>query len=120
MAKKRTAPPPKARKAAPSKTPAARSLPKKVPVKKPAGRPVPKTHASPPSPRLEPSPQPALPPLPPPSVTPQLVLSVSFVRDGDEFLARLESLGGHITELKNRSLDQLLTLVAGELEDLLA
>jgi hypothetical protein len=49
-----------------------------------------------------------------------LVLSVSFVRDGDEFLARLESLGGHITELKNRSLDQLLTLVAGELEDLLA
>jgi len=48
------------------------------------------------------------------------VLSLSFVRDGDEFLARLESDGGHITELKNRSLDQLLTLVAGELEDLLA
>ncbi len=47
------------------------------------------------------------------------MLSVSFVRDGDEFLARLESYGGHITELKNRSLDQLLTLVAGELEDLL-
>ncbi len=48
------------------------------------------------------------------------VLSLSFVRDGDEFLARLETDGGHITELKNRSLDQLLTLVAGELEDLLA
>jgi hypothetical protein len=48
------------------------------------------------------------------------VLSLSFVRDGDEFLARLETDGGQITELKNRSLDQLLTLVAGELEDLLA
>ncbi len=47
------------------------------------------------------------------------VLSLSFVRDGDEFLARLETDGGQITELKNRSLDQLLTLVAGELEDLL-
>jgi len=47
------------------------------------------------------------------------LLSLSFVRDGDEFLARLETDGGHITELKNRSLDQLLTLVAGELEDLL-
>jgi sRNA-binding protein len=46
------------------------------------------------------------------------VLSLSFVRDGDEFLARLETDGGHITEFKNRSLDQLLTLVAGELEDL--
>ena len=47
------------------------------------------------------------------------VLSLSFVRDGDEFMARLETDSGHITELKNRSLDQLLTLVAGELEDLL-
>jgi hypothetical protein len=47
------------------------------------------------------------------------ILSLSFVRDGDEFLARLETDSGHITELKNRSLDQLLTLVAGELEDLL-
>ncbi len=34
-------------------------------------------------------------------------------------MARLETDAGHITELKNRSLDQLLTLVAGELEDLL-
>ena len=34
-------------------------------------------------------------------------------------LARLETDAGQITELKNRSLDQLLTLVAGELEDLL-
>ena len=47
------------------------------------------------------------------------VLSLAFVRDGDEFLARLESDSGQITELKNRSLDQLLTLVANELEDLL-
>jgi hypothetical protein len=47
------------------------------------------------------------------------VLSLSFVRDGDEFMARMESDAGQITELKNRSLDQLLTLVASELEDLL-
>ena len=47
------------------------------------------------------------------------LLSLSFLRDGDEFLARLETDAGQITELKNRSLDQLLTLVAGELEDLL-
>lgn len=47
------------------------------------------------------------------------MLSLSFLRDGDEFLARLETDVGQITELKNRSLDQLLTLVAGELEDLL-
>jgi hypothetical protein len=47
------------------------------------------------------------------------VLSLAFLRDGDEFLARMETDGGQITELKNRSLDQLLTLVANELEDLL-
>lgn len=47
------------------------------------------------------------------------VLSLSFLRDGDEFLARLETDGGQITELKSRALDQLLTLVASELEDLL-
>jgi hypothetical protein len=47
------------------------------------------------------------------------VLSLAFVRDGDEFMARLETDGGQITELKNRSLDQLLTLVASELEDVL-
>jgi hypothetical protein len=49
----------------------------------------------------------------------QHLLSLSFLRDGDEFTARLETRTGQITELKNRSLDQLLTLVAGELEDLL-
>jgi hypothetical protein len=47
------------------------------------------------------------------------LLSLAFVRDGDEFMARMETDSGHITELKNRALDQLLTLVAGELEDLL-
>lgn len=47
------------------------------------------------------------------------VLSLSFLRDGDEFLARLETDSGQITELKSRALDQLLTLVASELEDLL-
>jgi hypothetical protein len=47
------------------------------------------------------------------------VLSLSFVRDGDEFLARIETNRDQIIELKNRSLDQLLTLVASELEDLL-
>jgi predicted component of type VI protein secretion system len=47
------------------------------------------------------------------------LLSLSFLRDGDEFLARLETDSGQITELKNRSLDQLLSLVANELEDLL-
>ncbi|HEV2520625.1 MAG TPA: hypothetical protein VGX00_08465 [Thermoplasmata archaeon] len=47
------------------------------------------------------------------------MLSLSFLRDGDEFLARLETDSGQITELKNRFLDQLLSLVANELEDLL-
>ncbi len=47
------------------------------------------------------------------------LLSLSFLRDGDEFFARIESNAGQITEFKNRALDQLLTLVANELEDLL-
>jgi hypothetical protein len=48
------------------------------------------------------------------------VLSLSFLRDGDEFCVRLEMATGQITEFKNRSPDQLLTMVAGELEDLLS
>ncbi|HEV2316911.1 MAG TPA: hypothetical protein VGV89_04980 [Thermoplasmata archaeon] len=66
-------------------------------------------------------PMPELPP-PPPIILGdgrRHLLSLSFLRDGDEFLARLETDSGQITEMKNRSLDQLLTLVAGELEDLL-
>ncbi len=47
------------------------------------------------------------------------LLSLSFLRDGDEFLARMETDSGQITEMKNRALDQLLSLVAGELEDVL-
>lgn len=47
------------------------------------------------------------------------LLTLSFLRDGDEFCVRLEMASGQITEFKNRSPDQLLTMVAGELEDLL-
>ncbi len=112
---------------------ARRAAPKSSP--KPKARPAPKTLAS--RPKATPAkPAPAKPKLPPKAASapkvpqPELevplpggrrhVLSLSFVRDGDEFMARLETDAGHITELKNRSLDQLLTLVAGELEDLLA
>jgi len=98
---------------------------------RPASRPAPKKSTKPSS---APHPKPVAKPAPKPSrggaEAPQElavplpggrhhVLSLAFVRDGDEFLARLETDSGHITELKNRSLDQLLTLVAGELEDLL-
>jgi hypothetical protein len=100
---------PPRRAPAPAKKPAA-----KKPVK-PAAKPAPKSAAKPPAaPAIKaeelevPSPDGR-----------RHVLSLSFVRDGDEFLARLETDAGHITELKNRSLDQLLTLVASELEDLL-
>lgn len=96
--------------------PVARASPKKAPPPRPAPAPKAKTAAkgkgsepTAPAPTLE---------LPLPGGR-HHVLSLSFVRDGDEFLARLETDGGHITELKNRSLDQLLTLVASELEDLL-
>jgi hypothetical protein len=66
------------------------------------------------------APAPAPPAPPPKPVSDRAhILSLSFLRDGDEFMARLETDAGQITELKNRSLDQLLTLVAGELEDLL-
>ena len=89
----------------------------------------------PPKPATKPSPKPSTKPvkpggksvppaddaagLPPRGDSRRHILSLSFVRDGDEFLARMESDAGQITELKNRSLDQLLTLVANELEDLL-
>ena len=88
------------------------------PAPKSSGKPAPKKPAGKTAPAV-----PEEPPLPVPE--PRRIdgrrhlLSLSFVRDGDEFLARLETDTGHITELKNRALDQLLTLVAGELEDLL-
>ena len=124
-----------------SKRPAKRSAPAKA--KRPArpSRPSSKKKSPPPraKPAAKPAPVKAKPPtkggkkpVPEPAdetvaapVAPRLgdgrrhVLSLSFLRDGDEFLARLESDSGQITELKNRSLDQLLTLVASELEDLL-
>jgi hypothetical protein len=104
--------------AKPSHKPAAR------PSHKPAAKPTPKKAAPPSRPAgSKKSAAPSEPALPAPE--PRRIdgrrhlLSLSFVRDGDEFLARMETDTGHITELKNRALDQLLTLVAGELEDLL-
>ncbi|MCI4341797.1 MAG: hypothetical protein L3K11_05455 [Thermoplasmata archaeon] len=82
-----------------------------------ARRPAP-AKTAPPKPKPEPVSTPA-PATPPRTDTRRHVLSLAFLRDGDEFLARLETDGGEITELKNRALDQLLMLVAGELEDLL-
>lgn len=97
----------------------------RAPSKKRPSRPIPKRPAPSASRKASPRPTAKAPP-PEPAVEPprtgdarRHLLSLSFLRDGDEFLARLETDGGQITELKNRSLDQLLTLVAGELEDLL-
>jgi hypothetical protein len=117
---------PPARRASPSRK-AARPRPRPKPApKKAATKPVPKP--SPKSPAKS-APKPAgkaAKPEPATSIGPpksgdsrRHVLSLSFLREGDEFLARLETDAGQITELKNRSLDQLLTLVANELEDLL-
>jgi hypothetical protein len=96
----------------------ARPAPKKAAAKKVAARPPARSGsgAARSAPRPKPEPEIVAPPRPTGRVH---VLSLSFVRDGDEFLARMETDGGQITELKNRSLDQLLTLVASELEDLL-
>ncbi len=100
----------------------AKARPKKPAAKKPAAKPPAK--ASKPRPSAAKSAaaaraEPEAAPTPPRPTGRVHVLSLSFVRDGDEFLARMETDGGQITELKNRSLDQLLTLVASELEDLL-
>ncbi|MCI4360144.1 MAG: hypothetical protein L3J91_00410 [Thermoplasmata archaeon] len=126
------------------KTPAKRPVPKRLaapaPHSKPkvGAKPAAKSHAKPPAKastkpvpksaarpvakgKSSSSPAPEAPSAAPPRTgdARRHVLSLSFLRDGDEFLARLETDGGQITELKNRALDQLLTLVAGELEDLL-
>ncbi len=108
----------------PARRPTA-AKPAKKPAAKPAGKPAPKV-----APKKAPTrpaakakvaePEPELPVPEPRRIDGRRhLLSLSFVRDGDEFLARMETDTGHITELKNRALDQLLTLVAGELEDLL-
>jgi hypothetical protein len=62
---------------------------------------------------------PEVPEVPPRPKLDDRLLTLSFLRDGDEFCVRLELANGQITEFKNRSPDQLLTMVAGELEDLL-
>ena len=99
-----------------SKKPAAK--PSKAPAKKPSvSKPAVKTGSPPKKPALVAANEVVAPPVR--TDARRHVLSLSFLRDGDEFLARLETDAGQITEMKNRSLDQLLTLVAGELEDLL-
>ncbi|HLY76326.1 MAG TPA: hypothetical protein VKT21_00385 [Thermoplasmata archaeon] len=95
------------------RAPALRAAPAAKPTRAPASkRPGKSVPAAPPAPAESPA------PLRNPDER-RHVLSLSFVRDGDEFLARIETDTDHIVELKNRSLDQLLTLVASELEDLL-
>ena len=113
----------KPKKTARAKKPAARSLAKRAPARKPA----PASRGARPSAPKAPAKGSAHPPPSPPAAAPpprnpderRHVLSLAFVRDGDEFLARLETDSEQIIELKNRSLDQLLSLVANELEDLL-
>ena len=131
--KKRNSAPAKSRRVPPAKAAPKSSGATKKPLARPAAKPAPK-----PAPKGsgKPAPKPAAKPTAKPSgakpaateVVPEVprrtdarrhLLSLSFLRDGDEFMARLETDAGQITELKNRSLDQLLTLVAGELEDLL-
>jgi hypothetical protein len=99
--------------ARPARPAAKKPVPKKAAPRPPAKS---RSGSSRPAPRAKPEPEVVAPPRPAGRIH---VLSLSFVRDGDEFLARMETDGGQITELKNRSLDQLLTLVASELEDLL-
>jgi hypothetical protein len=113
----------KPKKPARVKRPAARPSVKRPPARRP---PSPSKHAHPTPSKAPPKPPASASPAPPePSLPPRNpdershVLSLSFVRDGDEFLARIETNRDQIIELKNRSLDQLLTLVASELEDLL-
>jgi len=123
---RRATPPRRSPATKPAKRPAPKAKPKSSKAKRPAAKPPAKPAARAPPPKAKSPAKAPAPKEPEPVLAVPLpggrrhVLSLSFVRDGDEFLARLETDGGHITELKNRSLDQLLTLVAGELEDLLA
>jgi hypothetical protein len=92
------------------------------PAPKKRAKPAPKARPRTATPKPAPKVAPARPAEPPPVRVGdgrRHLLSLAFLRDGDEFLARLETDAGQITELKNRSLDQLLMLVAGELEDML-
>jgi hypothetical protein len=110
---------PKAKASARPAAASKKSVKKPAP-KKPAARPSSSSAKSGRSSKAAPKPKPEPEVVVVPRPTGRVhVLSLSFVRDGDEFMARMETDGGQITELKNRSLDQLLTLVASELEDLL-
>jgi hypothetical protein len=103
-----------------AKPPARRPAPStKAPAKKPAPSPAKGKPARPPSRGASKSSVPLPEPAPVRIGGRTHMLSLSFLRDGDEFMARLETDSGQITELKNRFLDQLLSLVANELEDLL-
>lgn len=116
------------KKVSPRRPPAAprAAKPAAKPKAKAPVRPAPPKKAAPPAKPAKPT-KPASTKPTPPAPMPEVrrgdgrrhLLSLAFLRDGDEFLARLETDAGQITELKNRSLDQLLSLVAGELEDLL-
>lgn len=106
------------RPAAPSHA-AAKSKPKGKPAPSNAPKPVPKSAGKSAAPPASKNPEALAVAAPRPGDSRRHVMSLSFLRDGDEFLARMETDTGQITELKNRSLDQLLTLVASELEDLL-
>jgi hypothetical protein len=109
-------PRPAARPSKPARPAASRAAPKKPAAKPSPAKPKSRSGSSRPERRPNAAPEVVVPPRPTGRIH---VLSLSFVRDGDEFMARMETDGGQITELKNRSLDQLLTLVASELEDLL-
>jgi hypothetical protein len=91
---------PKSRKAAPKATKPVKTAKKATP------------KAEPPTETVE-----AVSPVPP--TFPEHLLTLSFLRDDGEFCVRLEKNTGTMTELKNRSPDLLLRMVAGELEDLL-
>lgn len=111
------------RPAAPSRSaskPKGKGKPKvtAAPKARPAAKPVAKGATAPAKAATGPT-EPATLAPPRPGDSRRHVMSLSFLRDGDEFMARMETDTGQITELKNRSLDQLLTLVASELEDLL-
>ncbi|NNN16793.1 MAG: hypothetical protein HKL79_00270 [Thermoplasmata archaeon] len=106
--------------AKPRKPTARRAPPHKKAVAKKAARPKPKIPGKAPPPRkVAPAPEAISPSPTRPGDGRRHVLSLSFLRDGDEFLARIETDAGQITEFKHRVLDQLLSLVASELEDLL-
>lgn len=119
-ARQKSVPTASRKKSAPKRPPASKGKPSRAPLKakpKPTAKPTPKKPVPPTKPAVGGEAAPVLPPRT--GDGRRHVLSLSFLRDGDEFYARMESDSGQITELKNRSLDQLLTLVASELEDLL-